>query len=296
MRQKKSKPRASSVPSAVVTVRCQSWSVLERCWRDVEKTASIADSHRDTPVDVFAFEPFPFDAEYAAALVKPLADGSRVPFVSLMTLIRRSTSAASKTGLKCRTFDCRFRPGTHREQAPRGTRGRRLELCDVGGEPGSRCDAERPCRSRRSLQPLRKWKTSPVRGEPSRPRDRVELPRIGHCAQDARPSPASYHCGCDVGVYLVAIAINTAGSVTEGSISGAFGDRKPPSSAYATLSPKFHRERPRLFVGGNFREGRATGAKLGNPAADQAQGPFLNPAERALPDAAFVVYRVSVSR
>jgi len=47
-----------------------------------------------------------------------------------------------------------------------------------------------------------------------------------------------------------------------------------------------------LFVGGNFWDGRATGEKLGNPAADQAQGPFLNPAEQALPDSACVVWRV----
>jgi cytochrome c peroxidase len=90
-------------------------------------------------------------------------------------------------------------------------------------------------------------------------------------------------------------AINAGGSVYEGSIAGRFGDRKPPSSAYATISPVFHRERSGLFVGGNFWDGRATGGKLGNPAADQAQGPFLNPVEQALPDAACVVYRVSVS-
>jgi len=47
-----------------------------------------------------------------------------------------------------------------------------------------------------------------------------------------------------------------------------------------------------LFIGGNFWDGRATGEKLGNPAADQAQGPFLNPKEQALPNAACVVYRV----
>jgi cytochrome c peroxidase len=35
-----------------------------------------------------------------------------------------------------------------------------------------------------------------------------------------------------------------------------------------------------LFEGGNFRDGRPTGEKLGNPAADQAQGPFLNPVEQ----------------
>lgn len=80
-------------------------------------------------------------------------------------------------------------------------------------------------------------------------------------------------------------AINTGGSVYEGSIAGRFGDRKPPSSAYATQSPILHytiEKKEALFVGGNFWDGRATGEKLGNPAADQAQGPFLNPLEQAL--------------
>jgi cytochrome c peroxidase len=90
--------------------------------------------------------------------------------------------------------------------------------------------------------------------------------------------------------------INSAGAVYEGSIAGRFGNRKPPSSAYATPSPILHFEveddESPLFVGGNFWDGRATGEKLGNPAADQAQGPFLNPLEQALPDSACVVHRV----
>jgi cytochrome c peroxidase len=48
-------------------------------------------------------------------------------------------------------------------------------------------------------------------------------------------------------------------------------------------------------LGGNFWDGRSTGWKLGNPAADQAQGPFLNPAEQALPSAAELVARVCKS-
>ena len=87
-------------------------------------------------------------------------------------------------------------------------------------------------------------------------------------------------------------AINAGGGVYEGSIPARFGDRKPPSAAYATPSPIFHQDKKGLFVGGNFWDGRATGEKLGNPAADQAQGPFLNPVEQALPDSACVVYRV----
>jgi cytochrome c peroxidase len=85
---------------------------------------------------------------------------------------------------------------------------------------------------------------------------------------------------------------NAHGVVYEGSIPGAFGDRKPPSSAYATQSPIFHRERKGLFVGGNFWDGRATGEKLGNAAADQAQGPFLNPKEQALAGPGDVVTKV----
>lgn len=52
---------------------------------------------------------------------------------------------------------------------------------------------------------------------------------------------------------------------------------------------------PGQFVGGNFWDARATGEKLGNAAADQAQGPFLNPVEQGLRDSACVVDRVSVA-
>jgi cytochrome c peroxidase len=86
--------------------------------------------------------------------------------------------------------------------------------------------------------------------------------------------------------------INLGGSVYEGSRQNRFGNRKPPSSAYASVSPVFFLDAAQGFTGGNFWDGRATGWKLGNPAADQAQGPFLNPVEQALPDAACVVNRV----
>jgi cytochrome c peroxidase len=86
-------------------------------------------------------------------------------------------------------------------------------------------------------------------------------------------------------------AINRKGSVYPGSIKTAFGARKPPTAAYATPSPILDHI-DGFFIGGNFWDGRATGEKLGNPAADQALGPFLNPVEQALPDPACVVYRV----
>jgi cytochrome c peroxidase len=87
-------------------------------------------------------------------------------------------------------------------------------------------------------------------------------------------------------------AINAGGAVYEGSIPDRFGNRKPPSSAYATPSPILHfviQKKEALFIGGNFWDGRATGQTLGSPAAEQAQGPFLNPLEQALPDADAVI-------
>jgi cytochrome c peroxidase len=88
--------------------------------------------------------------------------------------------------------------------------------------------------------------------------------------------------------------VNATAAVYEGSIPGRFGDRKPPSSAYSTLSPVFHlsRQGGGLFVGGNFWDGRSTGERLGSAAAEQAQGPFLNPVEQGLRDEACVVFRV----
>ncbi|MFZ1660491.1 MAG: cytochrome c peroxidase [Paracoccaceae bacterium] len=89
--------------------------------------------------------------------------------------------------------------------------------------------------------------------------------------------------------------LNAKGAVIEGAVSGRFGNRKPPSVSYASFSPVLSHiidDGDVTFVGGAFLDGRATGGKLGMPVADQAQGPFLNPAEMAMPSAACVVYRV----
>ena len=84
--------------------------------------------------------------------------------------------------------------------------------------------------------------------------------------------------------------INAHGAVYEGSISGAFGDRKPPTAAYGGDSPVLHYDESEgLWIGGMFWDGRATGARLGDPLAEQAQGPFLNPKEQALPSADAVI-------
>jgi cytochrome c peroxidase len=90
--------------------------------------------------------------------------------------------------------------------------------------------------------------------------------------------------------------INQGGAVYPGAVHDRFGNRKPPSAAYATPSPVLHYDaQEELFIGGNFWDGRATGWLLGEPAAEQAQGPFLNPAEQNLPDAATLVSKVCTS-
>jgi cytochrome c peroxidase len=89
-------------------------------------------------------------------------------------------------------------------------------------------------------------------------------------------------------------ATNLTGAVYNGSVSTRFGNRKPPSAAYATVSPILYYDPGEdVWIGGNFWDGRATGELLGNPAADQALGPFLNPVEQALPDEICVIYRIA---
>jgi cytochrome c peroxidase len=102
---------------------------------------------------------------------------------------------------------------------------------------------------------------------------------------DKISSPDSMSCAAchapQVGFTGPNPALNKTGAVYNGAVPQRFGNRKPPSAAYATLSPNFHYDVAEgLFIGGNFWDGRATGDHLGNPAADQALGPFLNPVEQ----------------
>ena len=78
-------------------------------------------------------------------------------------------------------------------------------------------------------------------------------------------------------------AVNLGGAVYQGALPNHFGNRKPPASAYAGDSPLLHfDEADGGWFGGMFWDGRATGAVLGDPLAEQAQGPFLNPLEQAI--------------
>lgn len=117
---------------------------------------------------------------------------------------------------------------------------------------------------------------------------------------DKISSPDNMSCatchGVNVGFTGPKPAINKAGSVYPGAVHERFGNRKPPSSAYATFSPVlYYNQQIGSFVGGNFWDGRATGELLGNPAADQALGPFLNPVEQNNPNKVSVLRQIAKS-
>lgn len=58
--------------------------------------------------------------------------------------------------------------------------------------------------------------------------------------------------------------INQAGGIYPGAVPDRFGNRKPPSAAHATHSPLLHYDaEEKIFLGGNFWDGRATGWLLG---------------------------------
>jgi cytochrome c peroxidase len=72
--------------------------------------------------------------------------------------------------------------------------------------------------------------------------------------------------------------------------------RNPQSYTYASYFPPLHYNLSQAdFYGGNFWDGRATGYKLQNSAANQAQGPPLDTQEMANPDSACVVWKLSNS-
>jgi cytochrome c peroxidase len=73
--------------------------------------------------------------------------------------------------------------------------------------------------------------------------------------------------------------------------------RNPQSYTYASYFPPLHYNLSQAdFYGGNFWDGRATGYKLQNSAANQAQGPPLDTQEMANPDSACVVWKLSLSK
>src|SRR6266481_10112854 len=75
-----------------------------------------------------------------------------------------------------------------------------------------------------------------------------------------------------------------------------YGHRKPQSYTYAPYYPVLQYNKTQGdFYGGNFWDLRATGDKLQNPAAEQAQDPPIDPNEMGFSDTACVVRRLSQS-
>jgi cytochrome c peroxidase len=113
-------------------------------------------------------------------------------------------------------------------------------------------------------------------------------------------SPPGQSCaachGPEVGFTGPVSDINAAGAVYPGARTPRFGNRKPPSAAYAGESPvMFYEEKSDTIEGGMFWDGRATGWTLDDPLAEQAMGPFLNPLEQNLASASEVISNVAAS-
>jgi len=68
--------------------------------------------------------------------------------------------------------------------------------------------------------------------------------------------------------------------VSTGADGVSKGGRNAPTSAYAGYSPPLYDDGGE-WIGGLFWDGRADGTKLGDPLAEQALGPPLNPVEMA---------------
>jgi cytochrome c peroxidase len=98
---------------------------------------------------------------------------------------------------------------------------------------------------------------------------------------------------------LNATTVSYPGSVRNPSADPAqsrYGHRKPQSYTYAPYYPALQYNKTQSdFYGGNFWDLRATGTRLQNPAAEQAQDPPIDPNEMGFPDTACVVHRLSLS-
>ena len=114
--------------------------------------------------------------------------------------------------------------------------------------------------------------------------DDLSSPKVQSCASCHDPaagftSPDSF--------------INQIFGPHQGALPWRFSARKPPTAAYAGFSPTLHFDVSEgLWLGGVFFDGRATGLVLGDPIAEQALGPFLNPLEQNLKSKKQVLRRI----
>lgn len=77
-------------------------------------------------------------------------------------------------------------------------------------------------------------------------------------------------------------------AIVQGVVPGRFGNRAPPSVAYAAFAPILKWDKnEKTYAGGQFRDGRA--ADL----VEQAKGPLTNPVEMNNPDTAIVCRKIA---
>lgn len=76
-------------------------------------------------------------------------------------------------------------------------------------------------------------------------------------------------------------------AVSTGDDGRSLGDRNTPTLMYAHFTPPLTKRNDGTFMGGLFWDGRA------NTLEEQAKGPFLNPVEMGMPDAASVAERIA---
>jgi cytochrome c peroxidase len=104
-------------------------------------------------------------------------------------------------------------------------------------------------------------------------------------------SPAGQSCGS---CHSPGAGLNGTGDASivaqEGAVVGRFGNRNPPSAAYASFSPRFAWDPDKaMYIGGQFWDGRAPDL------VEQAKGPFLNPVEQNNASKKEVVTKVLLS-
>lgn len=88
--------------------------------------------------------------------------------------------------------------------------------------------------------------------------------------------------------------VNAHGAVHAGAVKTLFGNRRPPTAAYAGQSPPLHLE-DGTWIGGVFFDGRAAGWTLGDPLVEQAMFPLLNPLEQNNPGPEAVIAGIASS-
>lgn len=134
---------------------------------------------------------------------------------------------------------------------------------------------------------------------PSTPTPQEELGKLLFFDSNLSTPPGQACAVChapEVGFTGPDSALNAAGSVYPGAVHTRFGNRKPPNSSYGGDSPVLaYDEDEEVWIGGMFWDGRATGWTLGDPLAEQAQGPFLNPLEQNNPNPKSVCLKVRAS-